>query len=155
MPRIVFVCTGNICRSPAAHVVFDAVLARAGLAGWEVSSAGTDAYHEGELADPRTIEEGTRRGYRFPHHARPVNRRDLEADLLVAMDRGHLAKLQRMVGGSSPRVVLFRSFDPEGGPAADVADPYYGGPAGFEQMFNVIERSMPALLARCRELSAR
>lgn len=154
MPRVVFVCTGNICRSPAAHVVLAAALEREGIDGVTVESAGTHGYHEGELADPRTIQEGERRGYRFPHRSRPLRRQDLDADLLVAMDRRHLAALNRAVGGASPRVVLFRSFDPLAAPDADVEDPYYGGPDGFVEMFDVIERAMPALLRHCRGLAS-
>ena len=153
MRRVVFVCTGNICRSPAAHVVLEAALARAGVTGVQVESAGTHGYHQGELADPRTIAEGVRRGYDFPYRSRLLGRRDLEADLLVAMDRSHLAALTRVLGTTSPRVALFRSFDPLGGPDADVADPYYGGPDGFVEMFDVIERAMPALVDRCRVLT--
>lgn len=128
MRRVVFVCTGNICRSPAAHVVLEAALARAGVAGVQVESAGTHGYHQGELADPRTIAEGLRRGYDFPYRSRLLGRRDLEADLLVAMDRSHLAALTRVLGTTSPRVALFRSVDRSAAPTPTWPTPTTAAP---------------------------
>lgn len=151
MHRVVFVCTGNICRSPAAHAVLAAALARDGPAGVEVDSAGTGFWHRGELPDPRARLEGARRGYDLNHRARAVTRADFAPGTLVlAMDRGHLRSLTRLAPPGFTDLRLFRSFDPEGGADADVADPYYGGARDFGEMYDVIERTTPAILAFLR-----
>jgi protein-tyrosine phosphatase len=145
--RVLFVCTGNICRSPAAHAVLAAHAARARLAV-EVDSAGTGAWHAGELPDERARAEGARRGYTLTHRARAVRPADFQTfDLVVAMDRTHLRALIALAPPAArDRVVLFRAFDPEPG-EPDVSDPYYEGADAFVEMFNVIEDAMPALLA--------
>lgn len=152
--RVSFVCTGNICRSPAAHAVFAHALAAERARGerWPdeviVESAGLGGWHVGELPDPRAQAEGARRGFRLDHRARQVAAVDL-GGLVIAMDQGHHDALQRR--GAS-RLLLFRSFDPLANGDLDVADPYYGDDPGFAGMFEVIERTTPALLAHVRAL---
>jgi len=142
MKRVLFVCTGNICRSPAAHAVFEAAARQAGSA-IEVDSAGTSDWHRGRLPDGRARTEGARRGYTLDHVARQVRIEDFTADtLVVAMDRSHAEALRRF---RPPALVLFRAYDPLGG--QDVDDPYYSGAAAFSRMFDVIERTTPGLLA--------
>lgn len=145
--RVLFVCTGNICRSPAAHAVFEHHAARAGLSV-TVDSAGTGGWHAGELPDERARAEGARRGYALTHRARAVEPADFERfDLVLAMDRGHLRALQdRAPAAARARIQLFRAFDPGPG-EPDVADPYYDGPDAFVEMFDVIEDAMPGLVA--------
>jgi protein-tyrosine phosphatase len=155
VPRIVFVCTGNICRSPTAAVVFAEHLRRAGLADVvRVSSAGLGPWHAGEPIDARAGAVLARHGYPVDHVARQVDAEHLDADLLLAMDSGHEKALRRVVA-EPDRVRMFRSFDPAADSTAagdlDVPDPYYGGPNGFEDVLAMIEAAMPGLLAWVRE----
>lgn len=151
--RILFVCLGNICRSPTAEGVMARLVAEAGLAGRiEIDSAGTGAWHIGELPDPRTREAARRRGIELSHRARQLRREDLERfDLLVAMDAENLRHMQRLAG-PRPRVELrlLRSFDPTAPVGAIVPDPYAGGAAGFEEVLDICERACAGLLAHVR-----
>ncbi|WP_020662365.1 low molecular weight protein-tyrosine-phosphatase [Amycolatopsis benzoatilytica] len=151
MPSLVFVCSGNICRSPMAALVFRAKLADAGLAGAvRVSSAGTGPWHAGEPADRRARATLAAHGYPTEHVAAQVSDEDLEADLLLAADEDHLDYLRSRVEDSS-RVRLLRSFDPAAPERAEVPDPYYGGDQGFEDVLAMIERAVPGLLDWVRE----
>ncbi|OXM68604.1 protein tyrosine phosphatase [Amycolatopsis sp. KNN50.9b] len=144
--HICFVCSGNICRSPMAAIVFRAHLERAGLADRvRVTSAGTGPWHVGEPADPRARDTLREAGYRGKHVAAQVDSDHLTADLLLAADRGHLRELRRMVDDPA-RVRLLRSFDPEAPDGAEVPDPYYGGDDGFPEVLAMVERTVPALL---------
>jgi protein-tyrosine phosphatase len=132
--HVVFVCSGNICRSPVAEKVFRAKLAEAGLEdAVTVSSAGIGSWHAGEPMDERaasTLEQ-------------------LDADLLVAATEDHVRDL--VAAGADPsRVVLLRSFDPEAPAGAEVPDPYYGGPGGFDEVIEMVEAAMPGLVERIR-----
>lgn len=148
---VVFVCTGNICRSPMAAVAFADAVCRAGLAHRvQVSSAGTGPWHVGEPADPRAAETLRRAGYACQHVAAQLGPRHLDADLLVALDYGHLAALRRMVADPD-RVVLLRSFDRAAGGDLDVPDPYYGGKHGFDQALTMIQTAVPGLLTWVRD----
>ncbi len=137
--RLLFVCSGNICRSPTAEAVARAVIRRE---GWEshleVDSAGTHGFHQGETPDARAQAHGQKRGYGFAgQRARPVRPDDLERfHLILAMDGGHLSHLQRMAAqhpSATARLALLRA---DGG---DVPDPYYGGADGFEQVLDLVE----------------
>jgi protein-tyrosine phosphatase len=148
--RVLFVCSGNICRSPLAEAVFRAQVREAGLkARFEIDSAGMHGYHEGEGADPRTCRMAKRFGVDVTSISRPVRPRDLERfDLLVAMDRGHRRQLLAM-GADPDRVVLMRDYEPEAdGP--DVPDPYYGGDQGFEAVHHLVVRACRGLLEDLR-----
>jgi protein-tyrosine phosphatase len=147
--HICFVCTGNICRSPSAELVFREKLREAGLADRvRVSSAGIGDWHEGEGIDERAGEALARHGYPAEHVAAQVGPGHLRADLLVAMDRGHEKALRALVDDPS-RVRLLRSFDPDAD-GTDVPDPYYGGPAGFDAVLAMIEDACPGLLDAVR-----
>ncbi|MEU4672102.1 low molecular weight protein-tyrosine-phosphatase [Amycolatopsis sp. NPDC023774] len=146
MLNVVFVCSGNICRSPMAELVFRAKLAEAGLADVvKVSSAGTGPWHAGEPADRRAQATLRAHGYPTQHVASEVNDGDLEADLLLAADEGHLDFLRGRVEDPA-KVRLLREFDPAAKVGAEVPDPYYGGDEGFENVLAMIERAMPGLL---------
>ena len=158
--RVVFVCSGNICRSPIAEKVYATVLEREGLAGRvEVSSAGTGPWHAGEPADTRAAEVLRRNGYPAEHVARQVNPEHLEADLLLAATDEHVAALTRELRLSgetdddtaAERVRLVRSFDPDAPPGAGLPDPYYGGDHGFDEVLEMVEAAMPGLLGWTRE----
>jgi protein-tyrosine phosphatase len=143
---VVFVCSGNICRSPIAEKVFAREVEQAGLADRvQVSSAGTGPWHVGGPADDRAAALLVEHGYVGAHVARQVDDELLEADLLVALDDGHLRALRRLAPDPE-RVRLLRSFDPAAPPGAGVPDPYYGGPDGFTEVLTMIRAAMPGLL---------
>lgn len=150
--RLLFVCSGNICRSPLAEAIFKSLIEKAGVApAFVVDSAGTHGYHEGDPADPRTREVGKRHGLRVDSLARRVVDADFDRfDLIIAMDRGHRRELLARAGpGRNARVRMMREFDPQAD-SADVPDPYYGGPAGFEAMYAILRPACLGLLESLR-----
>ncbi|MGO1049168.1 low molecular weight protein-tyrosine-phosphatase [Crossiella sp. CA198] len=139
-----FVCTGNICRSPIAAIVFREHLRRAGLAERvKVTSAGTGPWHIGEQADHRARAVLAGHGYPAEHIAAQVGPVHSDADLFLALDAGHQRELRRLVTGE---VRLLRSFDPAAGEDLDVPDPYYGGRADFAEVLGMVEAAVPGLL---------
>lgn len=145
--RVLFVCMGNICRSPAAEAVLRAFAQRAGV-DVEVDSAGTIDYHAGNPADARVCRAASRRGYELTSRARKVTPSDLaEFDLTVAMDRENLRDLQRWNVEGRGELKLLSEFLDDTWPR-DVPDPYYGGPEGFERVLDMIEAACPAILAQ-------
>ncbi|WNV82525.1 low molecular weight protein-tyrosine-phosphatase [Umezawaea sp. Da 62-37] len=148
--HVTFVCTGNICRSPVAAIVFREHLRRAGLEDVvEVSSAGTGGWHVGDAADHRAARSLVDAGYRPEHVAAQVGEEHLGADLLVALDSGHARELRRL-SGDPGRVRLLRSFDPDAD-GVDVPDPYYGGREGFGEVLRMVEAAVPGLMGWVRE----
>jgi protein-tyrosine phosphatase len=148
---VCFVCTGNICRSPMAEIVFADALRREGLTHRvQVSSAGTDAWHVGCPADPRTAEALRRAGYACQHVATQLGPQHLSADLLVALASEHLEALRRLVA-EPERMVLLRSFDQSAGRDLTVPDPYYGGKYGFDDVLGMVRAAVPGLLAWVRD----
>lgn len=153
---VLFVCMGNICRSPTGEGVFRHYVRDAGHdAIIRIDSAGTIGYHSGHPPDSRMREAAGRRGYVLDSVARQVRAEDLTAfDLLVAMDHDNLMDLERLAGGPKPHLRLLGSYL-EGGDndrARPVPDPYYGGPAGFDRVLDMIEAACPRLLEHCLEL---
>jgi protein-tyrosine phosphatase len=150
--RILFVCMGNICRSPTAEGVMRKLLRDAGLEGRiGVDSAGTGGWHAGESPDARAASAARRRGIPLDGAARQVIAEDFERfDLLVAMDRDNLAGLLSVAPDDEARarVRLLREFDPAsaGAPDLDVPDPYYGGPRGFDAVLDLVEAACRGLL---------
>ncbi|MEM7050911.1 MAG: low molecular weight protein-tyrosine-phosphatase [Acidobacteriota bacterium] len=145
--RVLFVCMGNICRSPTAEGVLRHLIRDRGLEERvEVDSAGTIGYHSGEAADPRMRQAAERRGYPLESRARQVAAEDFERfDLIVAMDRDNLEDLHELEVEGRAELKLLSDFLPNGSPK-DVPDPYYGGDHGFEEVLDLIESASPALL---------
>ena len=148
---VVFVCTGNICRSPIAEKVFVHELEQAGLAdAVHVSSAGTGNWHVGSPADERAAAVLRAGGYDVAHIARQVDAEQLGADLIVALDRSHQRALRSLVP-EPDRVQLLRSFDPDAPSGAEVPDPYYGDDDGFATVLEMIRAAMPGMIEWVRE----
>lgn len=150
--RLLFVCSGNICRSPLAEALFRHFAQGEGLDDrFELDSAGTHNLHEGDQADPRTRRVGERHGVTVDSIARPVKASDFrQFDLILAMDRGHLRELRaRAPQAERDKIRLMRDFD-EPGSEADVPDPYYGGEKGFEEIFGMLSTCCRNLLAALR-----
>jgi protein-tyrosine phosphatase len=152
--KVLFVCLGNICRSPAAEAVFEHLAAEAGLAGrFTVDSAGTGGWHVGQQADRRMRQAARARGIAVTSRARRVTVEDFERfDHVFAMDAENLRTLSAL---APPRqhhkLRLFRDFDPDA-PGEDVPDPYGGGPDDFDEVLDIVTRTGRALL---EELTAR
>lgn len=149
--RILFVCTGNICRSPTAEGVLRQKLGKRELDHIHVDSAGTHGYHVGESPDPRARDKAAQRGYDLDDQsARRIAIEDFERfDWVIAMDRGHLRQLERLCPPqATAEIHLFRDF--LGGPHAgqDIPDPYYGALGGFDEVLDLIEAGCEAMLER-------
>jgi protein-tyrosine phosphatase len=157
MTKVLFVCLGNICRSPTAEGVFRKLLEdRKMTSQFDVDSAGTSDWHEGHSPDPRSQEEARRRGIDLGFiRSRPVRPEDFTRfDYIVAMDNANLDELEERCPDSlTHRLHLFTSFAPELG-ITGVPDPYYGGPKGFERVFDIIEASARGLLAHIERAKA-
>jgi len=134
-----------------AEKVFAEHLRRAGLERHvQVSSAGTHGWNVGSPADPRAEEVLRRHGYTTDHVARQFDVEHSDADLLIALDSGHVRSLQRLVDHPE-RVRLLRSFDPGATGDLGIPDPYYGGARGFDEVLVMVEAAMPGLLDWVRE----
>jgi protein-tyrosine phosphatase len=159
--RLLFVCLGNICRSPTAEAVMRALVDRAGLAGQiELDSAGTGAWHVGSAPDRRAAAAARARGITLAGHARQVLPGDFsDFDLLLAMDRANRDDLQLIAPGERERgkVRLLREFDPAsaGSRELDVPDPYYGAQGGFEEVLDLVEAACAGLLEQIRAYEVR
>lgn len=151
---VLFVCMGNICRSPLAHGRFEHLVQEEGLAEQiRVDSAGTHAYHVGEAPDPRSQQTALRRGIDLSgQRARRVTAVDFEAfDYVLAMDRDNLAILESLAPAEhAHKACLFLEFAPQIA-VREVPDPYYGGQAGFEQVYDLVDAASRGLLAEIRE----
>lgn len=149
--RVLFVCLGNICRSPLAEGVFRQKVREAGLDdAIEIDSAGTGAWHVGNPPDRRMMATAKRHGVDLSaQRARQFVDTDLaDFDHILAMDRSNLHDILFLDTGDDfgHRVTLFRQWDPEPGDY-EVPDPYYGGDQGFEEVYGIVERTSEALLS--------
>lgn len=146
MTRYLFVCLGNICRSPAAEGVAQAVAERLDL-DIVVDSAGTSGYHQGELADARMRRAAAERGIQLTSRSRQVGSADFNCfDQIIAMDRSNLADLRAMAPPDARASIhLFSTFCDDRWPT-DVPDPYYGGDDGFDYVLDMLEDGMEGML---------
>ncbi len=146
MPRILFVCLGNICRSPLAEGILRRQAQEVGTE-LEVDSAGIGDWHVGQLPDTRAIRVGEAHGCRMTMRARQFRTSDFaDFDLIVAMDRSNLLDLKDWAGYDAAKVRLARSFDPSA-ETLDIADPYYGDVKDFEAAADMLERACEGVLS--------
>jgi len=151
-----FVCLGNICRSPLAEAVFNKVIKEEGLNNsFSADSCGTASYHIGELPDQRTLETGRKFGLKFNHVVRALTIEDFETfDYIVAMDKVNLDDIHDLLyrENNSPKskIVLMRDFDDQG-KGEDVPDPYFGEIEGFYQVYHILNRSIRQFVDHLRE----
>ena len=146
--KVLFVCLGNICRSPLAEGVFRHKVEERGLEdSFEIDSCGTVAYHIGELPDERSVANAKMNGVDYSHRARQFRARDFnDFDFILPMDDSNMRDVMSIDPGDGiAKVVKMRYYD-EVAKNADVPDPYYGGPQGFQDVFDIIDRSSEELL---------
>ncbi len=153
--RILFVCLGNICRSPAAQGVMESIIRVRSLeTQFQVDSAGTANYHIGRLPDNRMIAAASRRGYRLTSLAKELTKTHVaDRQLVLAMDRDNYAEIVRISGAGTNQVGQVRmlsDFLDETWPR-DVPDPYHGGESGFEFVLDMLETACPNILSKCMQ----
>jgi protein-tyrosine phosphatase len=152
--RILFVCLGNICRSPTAEATMRRLVSDAGLEDdVTVDSAGTGSWHLGDPPDARSTTAAARRGIELSGAARLVTEADFsDYDILVAMDRSNRDALLRLAPDDEARAKVRLLHDPRG-EEVEVPDPYYGGPDGFDRVLDIVEDGCRALLAELEPAS--
>jgi protein-tyrosine phosphatase len=152
--RVLFVCLGNICRSPTAEGTMRALVREAGMEQQiELDSAGTGSWHVGGAPDERATAAAAARGIALEGAARQVSAADFDDfNLMIAMDSANLGDLRELAGDDEQRakVRLLREFEPDGDGSGDldVPDPYYGPGDGFERVLDMVEASCRGLLAQ-------
>jgi protein-tyrosine phosphatase len=148
--RILFVCQGNIIRSPLAEHMFNHQAELAGVSEkYHTRSSGTSSYHLGESPDSRMRRVAAKNGFKYDGRARQFQRSDFDGyDLIIAMDMQNLSILKRLATTpeESSKLRTMRTYDPEGDASQSVPDPYYGGIDGFQATFDIVKRSVIGLL---------
>lgn len=150
MIKVLFVCLGNICRSPLAEAIFNQKIKELGLEGkFQSDSAGTSDYHIGELPDERTLNCASKYGLEVNHRGRQVNRTDFrDFDYIIAMDDSNVKNLNLMKERfrfQSKEIHLMRNFVNNSLGMA-VPDPYYGGEEGFEEIYRILDEAIDGFL---------
>lgn len=152
MIKVLFVCLGNICRSPLAEAIFQEKVRKSGLNdSIKCDSAGTARYHVGETPDPRTVETAQNHDIPIDHRGQQFKKNHQnEFDYLIAMDSSNYENMVREMGNKPDSLHMMRDFDSEGR-GKDVPDPYYGGMNGFENIYQILDRSAEELLNKIRK----
>lgn len=153
MKKVLFVCLGNICRSPAAEGVFRSLVEKEGLSEEIfIDSCGTAAHHEGEQADPRMREHAGQRGYDLTSIARGIQRGDLENfDYILTMDNSNYKNVVAMTADNLKYKVKMMMDFASNHPHDQIPDPYYGGAQGFELVLDLLEDSCQGLLEQIKK----
>lgn len=156
MIKVLFVCLGNICRSPLAEAIFNQKIKALGLdRQFKSDSAGTSDFHIGELPDERSIKCAEKYGLKITHRGRQVNRTDFrDFDYIIAMDDNNLRNLNNLkVRYSFPNkeIYLMRDFV-VGDEGLPVPDPYYGGEEGFDEIYQILDKSIHDFLVKIKEV---
>lgn len=149
--KILFVCLGNICRSPMAEAIFRKLTADRGLeTAFEIDSAGTSAYHQGELPDARMRAHGSRRSYHLDHRSRRIQQSDFEHfDLIIGMDNHNIERMHGMAHTAEQKARIHRMTDYcRHHQATEIPDPYYGGDSGMEYVIDLLEDACEGLLEK-------
>ena len=148
--KILFVCLGNICRSPSAEAVMKAMIEKKGLNDYfEIDSAGTLAYHRGEKADSRMRQHASRRGYNLTSLSRPVEPNDFNYfDMIIGMDDLNIRDLNQLAPDEQSRKKIYKITDfAKDTTMSVIPDPYYGGDAGFELVLDILEDACKGLIS--------
>jgi protein-tyrosine phosphatase len=150
MVHVLFVCLGNICRSPLAEGIFKKLVREAGLSSFvEADSAGTSRWHIDEPPDTRSMQIAAMNGIRLDHLGRQILKNDMDKfDYILAMDNDNLEEILRLQNPDQfhkARVMLMRDFDNQQS-GADIPDPYYGGQQGFQLVYDMLEESLSNFL---------
>ncbi|MDO4201831.1 MAG: low molecular weight protein-tyrosine-phosphatase [Bacteroidales bacterium] len=149
MKRILFICLGNICRSPMAEAIMRKLVKEKGLdKEYDIDSAGLISYHEGEGSDPRMKSHAYRHGYHLTHISRPIRETDFDTfDFIVSMDDSNWDKLHRLAPTVEAETKIVRMTDYCRTHVIDhVPDPYYGGAQGFENVIEILEDACEGML---------
>ena len=147
MKKVLFVCLGNICRSPLAEALFEKHVKNRGLEGEFIAdSCGTAAYHIGEQPNSRSRANAKENGLVYSHAARQISKDDFnEFDVIIPMDASNMSNLREVSSGGIATIELMRDYD-TGFEGTDVPDPYFGGDQGFQEVFEILDRSTESLL---------
>ncbi len=154
MIKVLFICLGNICRSPLAQGIFEHLTMHQTEQFW-ADSAGTSTYHIGELPDDRAIAIAQKNDVALKHRARQIQKEDFERfDYIIAMDRANYQNIltlkARVSNTTEPKIMLMRNFDSTKG-QIEVPDPYYGTPQDFEKVFEILQSCMQNFITFLRE----
>lgn len=150
---VLFVCLGNICRSPLAEAIFNDKVHKMGIgARFEADSCGTGDYHSGQQPDPRTIKVANKNGIAISHACRQLVTKDLDVfDFILAMDQSNLKNIaQRSNKQNHHKIFMMRYFDPQA-KDADVPDPYYGDDRDFQEVYEILDRCISGFLRHLDE----
>jgi protein-tyrosine phosphatase len=152
--RILFVCLGNICRSPLAEAIFNNKIKKQGLdMAFEADSCGTGNYHIGSQPDPRTVQNALKNRLPIDHCARQLSTKDLEEfDYVLAMDSSNLRNILALQGAKqfAHKISLLRDFDDDSR-GAEIPDPYFGNEDGFQEVYELLDRTMDKFIGKLKQ----